>query len=335
MPIYFSEKDYESILEHNSFERKVFVPNEFFSDWLEVIDVDEDKKSSKHIAFGYSYYYLITYLYRYTVYGKQTEYSLTEDTIKKMLTVSPHSKGKNGVNYISKRGGLLEKIGYIRKTKDFPVMHEFYQGDQEVIFRYISELKEEGLSSDYETNYRNYTISEPIHLTNGYKVDTGDGYDEYINPTKDEIDDTTMIPIDVFIFCVTREALGIEAFYIYSILKYYSSYFGGKWNCPLDKLPEAFGMKIDTIKRKMKSLEEHNMIFNSHSPYVVGLRDYTDKTILANSYSTFGYSNFIKNESEMLKVEVRKVYSPESYEKLVGFSRIDDYGDDDDFVDLS
>lgn len=320
MPIYYTEEELYTILSPRKGQRDVHIPNEIFSDLPDNIDVYDEGKSSKHIAFAFAYHYLITYIYRYARFGSDFEF--TEDVLKKICTVSPHSKGKGSVNYITKRNGLLEKIGYIEKVSDFPIFqyYDAYALDNfdRIIFDMCSEYKDD---IPYLKNARNRKVNEPLKLTNTriYKTNTG----EYeTNGTLYEVDFTTKISVDVYIYCMSRDDLGCEGFYLYCYLKYQNDMFKSGWNCPLNDIPTLVGMKRDIVKDRLKALEEYNMIDNSHEPFVPYLRDYTSNHIPANKYKTKSYKGFVKHGNPKRKLKKRRVISFETYEREYPFNNI-------------
>lgn len=75
-------------------------------------------KSSRYIAFAYSYIYLTYYMYRYCKFyyytnNGLTNYDIDKKMLKKILGVPPNS---DVYTYITKKDGLLNKLGYIEKV---------------------------------------------------------------------------------------------------------------------------------------------------------------------------------------------------------------------------
>ncbi|RDY70387.1 hypothetical protein DXT76_13120 [Halobacillus trueperi] len=326
MPIYYSNLEYWRILGcPGKYEKNIVIPNEDLLELLDAIHMDAKGFRSYYTAYAFSYYYLATYLYRYAVYGK-SDFNFSEANLKKMLTISPSNKGKNGISFISKRNGLLDKIGFLKKESDYPIGVRFFDKAWTTekgihSFAYLSEINE-NMPEHLKLNTKNSRVNRPIHLVDirNYESQYSNGLGE---PTYLDPDNTTMISIDIFIYCMTNKELGIEAFHMYSYLKYYTEYYGGKWNCPLEDFPTKFGMKRDTIKKKLKALEEYNMIYNSHEPFVPNLREYTDQSIPANTYKVHSYSQFARDEGDKNKVQVRRVMLPEYYDEVIGFKTVE------------
>ncbi|WP_046178629.1 hypothetical protein [Domibacillus tundrae] len=324
--IYYSEEEYNIFLfvggSRGKEERHVFMPNEIFTDLKNAIDVWEEGRSSKHIAFAFGYVFLTYYLYNYALFGREGngygEIQFTEAELKKLLTVSPTSKGKKGITYITKKNGVLEQAGYIKKVTDYPISYYFNKDDMILNFNYYSEIKE--ILPIELQKVRNRKINYPVKLLDNRVMKLTDGNEYETFGTLDDIGNTTKVDVKVFVYCMTREDLGVEAFYLYCILLYKGYLFGkGSWDCPLEEMPSNTGMKIDIISGKLKALEQYNMIYNSHMPFVPNLRDYTSKKIYANTYRAKPYDEFIGRGVLKKEIEVRRVLSAATYEATIGF----------------
>ncbi|MDA2643948.1 hypothetical protein [Bacillus cereus] len=312
MPIYYKEEEYKKILEGTDKEQKVFMPNEIFQDLIKVIDVKRSGRSSKHIAYAFSYVYLITYLYRYAKFGGDFDFS--EEELKKLLTVSPTSKGKNGVNYITKRDGVLEKLGYIEKVTDYPITYHFLTIDKEIEFVYVSEMIEQGVPIQIKEkfkNSKNKKVNYPVkYLDNRVVKFNGDEWEQC--GILYDVSYTTEIELDIFIYCMSRKELGVEGFYLYSFIKFMNGFYGGGWNCSLAEFPQKTGMRRDVIKSRLKSLEEYGMLYTSHEKYIVGLESGSNEKTKANEYSVREYHNFVRQG------EVKRFYQRG---KIIGFKQ--------------
>lgn len=309
MPIYYKEEELKDILSIKEEESKVFIPNEIFKDLTKNIDCSDNGKSSKHIAFAFSYHYLIMYLWRYAKLGGDFEF--TEEELKKICNVSPHSKGKEGVTYITKKDGLLDQLGYIEKVSNYPIWQFWLKDHNEVNF---------GMSADYKEadplfrNVRNRKANEPLKLTSQRIYEMAG--EEYESPgILFDISNTTEIPINIFIYCVSRKELGCEGFYLYCFLKYMNDKFRNGWSCPLEKIPNEVGMKRDVIKDRLKALEEYNMIRNNHVPFVPYLQNHTSDRIKANTYKINNFNKFVKKGEPKLSIDRRVVMSYSTYKE--------------------
>lgn len=88
----------------------MFLPNEIFDDLQGYIT------NGTHLAYVYIYYYLTHFLYRNCKY-LNTEVFLDGNAIKQVLG---YAESNRTMNYISKKGGLLDEIGYTESTKNIP-----------------------------------------------------------------------------------------------------------------------------------------------------------------------------------------------------------------------
>lgn len=314
MPIYYTKEEYQKILA-TSEKEPVYMPNEIFEDLPRAINVNRKGKSSKHIAYAFSYVFLITYLYRYTKFGMHTDYEFTEEELKKLLTVSPTSKGKDGVTYITKKKGILEQLGYIKKVTDYPLewTYDEINTDGYVEFLYFSDIKEDGLPSSMISNLKNRKINYPVKLLDERIIEI-DEYEYEYSGILHDISYTTEASIDVFMYCMTRKELGVEGFYLYCLIKFKSAFYGGRWNCAQSDFPARTGMKIDVIKTRLKALEQYGMLINSHEDYIVGLEGPGYERI-ANSYSVMGFSHFVKEGEAKRPYFKRRVISKKEHEK--------------------
>jgi hypothetical protein len=175
-----------NLIQYNKHESKLFMPNEIFTDLLNrlksnnknenqepkskefvVLKNGKQRKSrgvstdisSNHIAASYSYIYLVTWLYRYAKYGIK-HYNVSE--LKQILGYSPKSKE---LDFLIKKNGLLDQIGYLETVKDFPISSIYKHGESEEIeFAMLSDLDEDTkeLIKKYSNLSRKYTIKFPV-----------------------------------------------------------------------------------------------------------------------------------------------------------------------------
>ncbi len=334
---YFNELELKNILKVNS-KKKVFIPNQFFRDLIEcnefkpkiskvktnqgTVNTYEKKANANHIAFAFCFVYLISYLYRYAnyiYYEDEKEYFIDDKLIYMLCDTSPTSRGKDGVSYITKKGGLLEHLGYIVKADDFPIDYYYYEDFPGVVdysfpeFVMYSEVKYE-LPTGY--NKFNKKINYPIRAMHYDKESesekTLDGYFY-------DVQYSTEININVFAYCMARKELGKLGFYLYAYLKSRCDYFYATTNSkgyirPLQDLSVDTGIGKSVLSQYLTVLEEHNMILNSHNHFVLDLPK--GKKVPPNRYLTFDYEDFYKNEKK--NVKTRKVVSYEFYDSNVG-----------------
>ena len=112
-------EEMQKLLEHNAEKQNdVRVPNEIFDDLVscELLKVEKNHGRANHMAFAFSYFYLITYLYRECKFDYIRPLS-TKD-LKRMLGYGETNKR---LDYIIKKGGVLDQMGYTETTFDYPV----------------------------------------------------------------------------------------------------------------------------------------------------------------------------------------------------------------------
>lgn len=101
----------EELLQYHEKESKIFMPNEIFDDLKGAIP------DSPHIAFAYSYTYLAAWLYRYSKHISPTEGFIDNVKMKQILGYNENYKK---LDYLIKKNGLLDQLGYTETVKDFP-----------------------------------------------------------------------------------------------------------------------------------------------------------------------------------------------------------------------
>jgi hypothetical protein len=252
------------------------LPNELFEHVKENIDRSK-RNASEHIAFAYTFVYLISYLYRNVRFG---DFDFSEPELKKILGFSGNNKN---LNYITKRNGILNKLGYIKKETDIPLRY-FPDENGYPVFEMYSEHE---IFDEIGYNPRNSKINYPIKAFH-------------------------RIPIHTFIYCLSNKEIGVVGLYIYSYLKHKNDIFKKGFSCPLEKLKVETGIKKTTLNNYLKTLEEHNMIDNDHQPYVLDLK--AGEQVHACTYKTKPYGYFIKN-GEKREVKVRQIITKKTYDE--------------------
>jgi hypothetical protein len=356
--VYFNEKELREILGvYNDEIKKIYMPNDIFNDLINCnefkskiscvrnqenkVNRYEKNANANHIAFAFSYLYLASYMYKYarfTYYKNYSEEIFIDDKIMYMiLNSSPTSRGKDGISYITKKGGVLEKLGYIRKEGDYPlrVGYEIDPYTKEIDissldFVMFSDIKNElpsGDSKGARARKVNYPIRAFYLDEESERINYNDGYFYLVN-------NSTMIDINVFIYCMARRDLGTVGFYLYCFLKSKCDYFGSitksaQYTKSMVDLELETGIGKTKLDNTLKSLERHNMITNSHRPFVPDLPN--DKKIPANSYSVNDYKDF-----RIRDVKTRRVMSYQRYDKEIGvyINNCDDISDIDEGFSL-
>ena len=344
--VYFDYKQLKRKLDYHEGESKIFLPNSIFEELSYNIDITESKRGSEHIAYAYSYVYLISYLYRYAKYCKHL---YKEEELKEILQTPKDNKHKA---YITKKGGVLNQLKYIEKEKDYPILVHYNEfgiagllfrknyGDKvEPIFHMNSELIESFGGDDFippnvtKTLTKNHTINFPyraFHAPTKYVDDDGKLI-QNLNPTQFDnegyffnVEDTHSIEIEVFMFCMSREDLGTLGFYLYAFLKHKTDIFKRGFDCSKKKMSELTGIKPTSLLVTLKTLEEYNMIYNSHEPYYLNLHLSNDVTPMACTYKAKSFDQF---KEEKQQVDTREIIpiANEDYESNDSYNVITEH----------
>lgn len=234
--------DVSELLEYNELESKLFIPNEIFSDFKSL-----GEKGSSHVAFAYSYYYLISWLYRYAKYGNK---KIDVGMIKEILGY--YSKNKK-IDYLIKKDGVLDQLGYTFSDTDYPIGWNY---DESLSFTMLSDLDDDSKKMLRIDRGRNYKIKVPVK---GIWRDNESEKEGYENGTFYEIENTHMIPFEVFMECMEDEELGVIGFYLYGYLKYRCQWHG-EYNSSVERIAEDVGMKFKATEKYLKLLHDRMMI---------------------------------------------------------------------------
>lgn len=273
------------------------MPNEIFSDLI-----NSDIKSV-HIPFAYSYYYLINWLYRNTKYGS---FNIDQKKIKEILGYNPNEKR---INYIIKKDGLLDHIGYTRTDKDYPMSWEI---NDDLEFIMLSDFTEDvQRAMRYDANKR-FTVKFPIKAFYRHMEDEEmkEDYDnDYRDGTFYEVDNTHLIPFEVFMHCMTNKDIGCAGFYLYSYLKMKNQIFEGGYDVPMKALAEDSGLSYSVMVRTLSNLRKFNLVEAIHNQkfFCLSLEDGKRK---ANTYVTNDFELFYDKPKQYKKM---KVVSVEDY----------------------
>lgn len=273
-------------------ESDIFLPNEIFSDLQDYIT------DSAHIAFAYSYCYLTQFLYRNCKYFN-TEVLIDVNVIKQILG---YSKSNRTMNYITKKGGLLDEIGYLESTKDFPMGWDYKNDAGEGLsFSMSSEMDKDMLPPIPKMFFLKRPIKGFERTILHIKKD-GVAVEQDMLGTFFDVSNTHSVDFDIFTYCMANKDLGVVAFYLYSWLKYKNDMFDG-YDVPISKLSAETGIARRTLISYMNLLKGFQMIrFKFNQEYfVVGM---FDKDRKATTYYTNSYSSFLDKPVPFEKMAV-------------------------------
>ncbi|SMG52216.1 hypothetical protein [Paenibacillus aquistagni] len=312
---YFTKSKMGKLLGVNEKQHEVYMPNEIFENLTEAFTSEEMQgKTSTHIAYAYTYYYLANYQWRYARYyyyddktGMET--SINEGIIKQILGFPSKSEQ---YTYLTKNNtGLLVKLGYIRKETDKPSRY-WYDDEgkyKEVQFVYESEYPE------LYGNNKNWKVAMPVKGFYRYKESEEDNYED---GTFYMIQNTHMIDIDVFIYCMADLELGVEGFYLYCFLKFMTDKYDNAYNCSQKKMAQTTRLSIDEVKKQLENLEKRNMITSDHKPFC--LDKPADKETKTNTYGIKEPNEFAKSMIQFNVIPKQRKITAKQYESEVGWA---------------
>lgn len=247
----------KEFLSYRPKEGSIHLPNEIFQ------DLQQSKiESPKHIAFAYSYYYLINYLYRYSKYGVKR---YTQSDLKAILG---YSRVNKDIDYIIKKNGVLDKIGYTTSVQDYPI-EDWQDVDKTPVFTMYSEFKKENfdeLKAIGLHNDRHYFVKYPVkafyRTKEAKKAKIMDG-------TFYQCEHTHGIPTSEFLLCMSNEKIGTIGFYLYGYLKYKIDYYKGCFAQGVESIAKEIGLSKNTVLKYKDVLEENKLIFVTHATYIL------------------------------------------------------------------
>ena len=241
------------LLQVDKLEDKIFMPNEIFN------DLKNNIKGGSHISFAYSYYYLSLWLYRYAKYG-----NIVVD-VKMIKDILGISKTNKTVDYLVKKNGTLDQMGYTFTLTDYPFAWNWNDGNIE--FDMISELDEDGRRMIMSGRGRNYKIKVPTKGTHRTIESEEDCHED---GTFYDVSDTHCIDWEVFAECMQCRELGSVSFYIYGYLKRKCD-IHKKYNSSYEKLADELGMGKSTLMKYMRQMSDTKLVdVKENSCYRIG-----------------------------------------------------------------
>lgn len=198
-------------------------------------------ESNKHVTFAFSYYCLISYLWKYAKYGKQ---EFNANDIKSILGIS---KTNRKYDYIFKKGGVLDDKRLTETTRDFPISVTF-DNYKNIIINTLSMLEDEAIAKDFLKNYNNrYTCKKPLHQI---KRKTKDGL-LYSN------NDAMKVTILEFTRFLLDKEFGMDVFYLYLFIKLkFKVIKKDEMNILMSELEEQLGFERKKIREMMGKLKD-------------------------------------------------------------------------------
>jgi len=283
-----SYEEIETLTGFNQKESTHFMPNEIFE------DLQGNLSKSPHIAFAYSYYYLISWLYRNAKYGTK---NINTADMKQLLG---YSKTNKTINYLIKHKGVLDLMGYTETTNNYPWAWEMDEFNDPV-FSLIDDEDEQTKKEIHKGKDNNYKIKYPIKH---FYRDSEDIEDDHTSGVFYDISNTHMVGFDVFIHCMSLKELGATGFYLYGYLKMQNQKFDGGYDVSLENLEEETGIPYVSLNRYMDALKKYKLIDTIHNQkyFAKGMDDEDRK---ANTYITNESDFFTFTAQPYKKMEVK------------------------------
>ena len=229
-------------LQFNNKESPVYVPNEIFN------DLKRNVKGSSHIAFAYSYYYLMSWLYRYGKYG---QIGLKVDDVKRILRYSPSNRD---VNYLIKKNGVMDQLDYTYSSTDYPISWDWNNGD--IQFMMLSDLDSDTKKLLVDMRGKNYKVKVPVK---GLFRSKESEEENYFDGTFYDISNTHLIPFEDFLLCMERE-IGVTGLYLYGYLRCNCQWHNGKYNSSLERIATDTGLSVNTVDRYIGKLINYGLV---------------------------------------------------------------------------
>ncbi|WP_447402346.1 hypothetical protein ACE1MS_11840 [Lysinibacillus sp. fkY74-1] len=256
----FDLNKYNSILEsfkHIEEHSNVFMSNQYFKT-LPAIFATDKKSQWNNVVFSYGYLYLQTYMYRWTTYN---HYIPSVKEVKSLLGLYENDKRYNNV---IKKDGILDSYNLTQTIgiKEIPVLSSYHSEtpfDKELEFSTVEEIYAP-LGDMYknwmkEVGATNRTTSKKPTLAFHNSTKEEDNLGTFFAPT-----DFTNIPFEVFAFCMSKEDLGLDGFFIYSYIKHGNDIHGEDYQLSHRMLEKEFGGSKDTHYKRLVRLMKHGLI---------------------------------------------------------------------------
>ncbi|MEC1720602.1 hypothetical protein [Schinkia azotoformans] len=299
------------------YENNVYIPNEIFEDFKTIKKQNAKQESqSNYIAFAYSYYYLIMWLYKYTKFNMGK--CIDQKIIKKILGYNAEYRESN---FIIKKNGLLDQMKYTETVTDYPIgLNKDIYGEVEG-YEMLSDLKinkdDKEIGHDtkmllehyYELNGKNYSVKMPVHGFYRYPNDEQMQQD-YDNGDEDgvfsDISNTHNITFETFMYCMDNDSIGTIGFYLYSYLKRMNDLHKDGYDISLEDMEAETGIKARTLDKYLDILKKYNMINCIHNQEYFCLA-LSEKDRMANTYRVYDYDLFNDKPVAYEKIKIMKV----------------------------
>lgn len=277
-------------MKFNEKESSLFIPNEIFEDLIKNI------KTTSHIAFSYSYIYLITWLYRYAKHFN------VNDIIdnKKIKTILGYNSNNQTLDYLIKKNGLLDDMGYTESTRDYPLTWDFNKYNREDISFFMSSEIEGEVSDHRKAIPKRFFLKKPLKGFYRIRIEDREEFEEV--GTFYDISNTHCIPFEVFVYCMSNPKISCVGFYLYCYLKHKNDIFEFGYDVSLDELSIQTGIARRTLNSYLGVLKSYTMIdFHYNQDFFAAGMKKEDRK--ANTYSARGYALFSETPEPFKRIK--------------------------------
>lgn len=217
------------------------LPNEIFKDLT-----NSDIKSFRHRAFAYSFYYLCSSLYLNAKYGV-----LPLNDLYSLSLIEKLYGDRKPINYITKRKGVLDQIGYTTSENNFPIVCNVEEGFLVDMIMYNDLSEEQKEAIDVPSNF---ICKRPV------KAFYRNPNDSYYTGTFFELEYTHCIDFTIFTRCITTSKYGFENFYVYAFLLVFEQFINSKPTVYKSYIALSLNLSIKTLNRILSNLTKLRLI---------------------------------------------------------------------------
>lgn len=267
-----------SIMELHGKDAYVQIPNGIFR------DLSTNIKSFQQISFAYSYLVLNAFLYKYAHYVDINNKTYIQSRDAKQIL--GYNAGTKSINYLIKKGGLLDSINLTESSKNYPILMNYSEEKINNTKMIDHVMLNDMIDTDYHRTLKsvvknyNFEVKIPLFLFE-YQDDVGTLY----NYGK-----THKVYLNEFIDIIYDDKLKTIGFLLYMYFK--SKCYGYKQNknkISLDTIRKDTGICRDTLYEYMNRLKENNYLEVKHR----GWRSNNYGRTESNEYTFRGVRNIM------------------------------------------
>lgn len=254
----------------------VQIPNDMFRELARAVN-NKARANIQQISFAYTYIVTVAFLYKYAHFVDVDNGTYIQNSdIKQILG---YNKTTKTVDKIIKKDGILEQLGLINTTKEYPVSVEYT--DEKINNMHMRDFTTVGMLGEDDVSIiksivknKNYEVKKPSFLFE-YNGDIGTLYN---------YERTHRITLKEYMKFIYDDELDNTGFLIYAYFKY--KCYGLRNNMKslaLYKIVSEIGVSRDTFYTHLNILKKKGYIHVSHKGWRVAGEEH-DSNIEANEY---------------------------------------------------